>query len=103
MALQPRPVVIPSADRPGKTWQVTYIKHEGQPGMFVAVEGEFNDLGQDGAYAVSTFKYEPFNCRRVRKQLAGRASKPKLQALYRELLAEMREQGLIPQKQEVAA
>jgi len=90
MALQPRTVFIPAADSPGMTFQISYYKPDGRPGIFCAVEGEFNDLGN-----ATTFKYQPTVCRRVQKQLDGRATKVKLQGAYRELLAELRQLGYI--------
>ena len=75
------------------TFEITYYKPDGKPGVFCAVEGEFNDLGN-----AFTFKYQPTACRRVRKQLDGRATKVKLQAAYKALLAELRELGYIAPK-----
>ena len=90
MALQPRPVYIPAADRPGMTFEISYYKPDGKPGIFCAVEGEFNDLGN-----ATTFKYQPTACRRVQKQLEGRATRGKLQAAYKALVFQLLELGYI--------
>jgi hypothetical protein len=93
MAFQPSPVVVAAADNPGMYWEISYFKPEGKPGRFVAVEGIAKPIEGDAGY---TFQYDPFGCRRVVKQLEGRASKAKLQAAYRALVADMREQGQLP-------
>lgn len=99
MALEPKTVYIPSADAPGKCFRVEYIKRTGNPGYFFAIEGE--KAAGDGYI---TFTCEFLKARQVRKYLDGRATKPRLQALYAEIIQELRTRGYIAQRgQEVAA